>query len=77
MGIIMLIGKITPMHVMYRIEEKTIGPIDIIILPEVANEGFYDQRNLNTMGIYTSLLAPGRVHQDVIFVYINIYIYKY
>ena len=27
------------------------------------------------MGIYTSLLAPGRVHQDVIFVYINIYIY--
>ena len=40
MGIIMLISKITPMHVMYRIEEKTIRPIDIIILPEVANEDF-------------------------------------
>ena len=36
----MLAGKMTPMHVMDRIEGKTIWPMDIMILPEVADEGF-------------------------------------
>ena len=40
LGVTMLAGKMTPMHVMDRIEGKTIRPMDIMILSEVADEGF-------------------------------------
>ena len=40
LGMTMFAGKVTPMHVMDRVKGETIRPMDIMTLPQVADESF-------------------------------------